>query len=65
MITITYIHPISKNEIVEHVDEQATDISKYTTNIHKNLLCKDFCNGENCKIWIKIGDEFVLAGIQD
>lgn len=65
MITIKYIDPISKNEIIEDLDEYITDISEYTADIHKNILCKDVCNGENCKIWIKINNEFVLAGIQD
>jgi hypothetical protein len=62
---IKFIDPISKNEIIEDLDDTTIDIAEYTANIHKTLLCKDICNGENCKIWIKINEEFILAGIQD
>jgi len=65
MITIKYIDPISKLEIYEEINELETNLIEYTVNLHKNKLCKNFCDGENCKIWIKVNQKFILAGIQD
>lgn len=65
MIRIKYIDPISKIEILETIDDTTIDLIEYTANLHKNYLCKDECNGENCKIWVEVNGEFVLAGVTD
>ena len=65
MITFKY-KDINSNELVEQtLDNTQINVPEYLKNFHKNYLCKDVCNGENCKIWIKVGDEFILAGIED
>jgi hypothetical protein len=65
MITIKYIDPITQLETTSDIDESTTNVTEYIKNLHKNYLCKDICNGENCRVWLKRGDEYLLMGVQD
>lgn len=63
-IRIKYINPVTKIEIIEDLPQEY-NVSEYIQNIHKNFLCKDFCNGENCKIWMYRNDDWTLLGVPD
>jgi len=65
MIKIKYVDPISKNDVIEELDDSIVDVGKYSINLHKTYLCKDECYGENCKIWQEVNDRFILVGVQD
>jgi hypothetical protein len=66
MITIRYIDPYTKESIEETLDDSVVNVPEYTINLHKNYLCKDYCNGENCKIWLKTpAGEYILMGVAD
>ena len=68
MITkIKYKNPENLNEfIIEELDDEVINVPSYCETLHKTKLCKDTeCDGENCKIWIEINGEFVLAGVFD
>lgn len=65
MIRIKYVDPNSKLEIVETLDDSIINVSEYSINLHKNYLCKNECNGENCKIWQEVNGNFMLIGVQD
>lgn len=66
MIRIKYKNPENINTyITETIDEEQVNLAEHCEHVHKNLLCKDICTGENCKIWIEINDEFILAGVTD
>lgn len=67
IIKIKYKNPLNYDEyIIEEVDDSLINIPTYCENLHKEKLCKDIsCNGENCKIWIGVGEDFVLAGVYD
>lgn len=65
MTTIKYIDPITKEEVIKSLDLDSLSLDHYLRDLHKNYLCKNYCNGQNCRIWIKISDDFVLAGIED
>ena len=65
---IKYQNPQNLNDfIIEELDTEVVNIPQYCTNLHKIILCdnEESCNGENCKIWVEINGEFVLAGVED
>lgn len=66
MIRIKYQNPENTNKFVtQTLDDTVLDIAAYCENIHKNLLCKDVCTGDNCRIWIEVNGEFILVGVSD
>lgn len=66
MITVRYLDPKLQELIEVDIDDTSINVPEYLNNLHKNYLCKDFCNGENCKIWLKISeDNYILMGIAD
>ena len=65
MITIKYVDPNSNQEIEKILDESKINVDDYVKGLHKNYLCKNICNGENCKIWLKRNDEYILIGVED
>jgi hypothetical protein len=64
MITIKYIDPNTLLEVIENL-EISMNVPEYIQNLHKNLLCKDYCNGENCKVWMFRNDDWTLLGVPD
>lgn len=67
IIQIKYKNPNNSEEfIIEEMDDTIINIPTYCENLHKEKLCKNIiCDGENCKIWIGINNNFVLAGVID
>lgn len=62
------MNPQDTNDfIIEEMDDDEINVVEYCINLHKTVLCNDSesCNGENCKIWIEVNGEFVLAGVID
>ena len=64
MITIKYIDPNTLLEVIENL-EVSINVPEYIQNLHKTLLCKDYCNGENCKVWMFRNDDWTLLGVPD
>lgn len=62
-----YQNPENPEELLYKEISDDEDCNEYLINLHKTKLCDDQnnCNGENCKIWIEVDGEYVLAGIQD
>lgn len=68
IIRIRYQDPQNLGEfIIEELDDSVVNVPQYCTNLHKTVLCADeeSCNGENCKIWIEMNGNFVLAGVEE
>jgi hypothetical protein len=67
IIRIKYQDPSNpKTFITESLDSSQINVPEYCTNLHKTVLCDiEECDGENCKIWVEVNGEFVLAGIPD
>lgn len=63
MITFRYIDPETNELITKSLDDSVTDPEKFFQDFHKILLEKQINNKENCKIWIKIHDEFIIVGV--
>lgn len=65
IISIKYIDPNTNNEIIEELDDSAINIPNYVKNLHKNYLCKDYCDGQNCRIWMYLNNNWALMGVED
>jgi len=68
IVKIKYQNPDNVSEyIIEELDDAQINVPEYCENLHKTKLCggTNVCDGENCKIWIEVNGEFVLAGVID
>lgn len=67
IVRIKYQNPQNLTEfIIEELDDAIINIPLYCTNLHKTVLCDTgSCNGENCKIWVEVNGEFILAGVEE
>jgi len=68
IVRIRYKNPQNLSEfVIEELDDTVINVPQYCTNLHKTVLCIDeeSCNGENCKIWVEMNGNFVLAGVQE
>jgi hypothetical protein len=68
IVRIRYKNPQNLGEfVIEELNDSVVNVPQYCTNLHKTVLCIDeeSCNGENCKIWVEMNGNFVLAGVQE
>ena len=67
LVRIKYQDPNNLEEfIIKSLDSSEVNIPEYCINLHKTALCNTSeCDGENCKSWVEVNGEFVLAGVQD
>ncbi len=65
MITIKYVDPITNVDVEQELDDSVINVPEYISDLHKNYLCKNICTGENCKVWLKTGSEYILMGVMD
>ncbi len=67
IVRIKYQDPSNlETFITESLDISQVNVPEYCINLHKTILCDtEECDWENCKIWVEVNGEFVLAGIPD
>lgn len=66
IVRIKYQDPNnSETFITESLDDSQINVPEYCINLHSNILCGEGreCNGHNCKIWVEVNGEFILAGV--